>query len=187
MAIASPRSFAQEPDSFLLVRLGEVEIKDSRKWDNNKERYEFNQTRYYVTKILPYLHEATRLFHDLETKMNEPGISKKERKKYINSREDEVRNRLEPQVKALNETQGVLLIKLISRQTGANIYSILNEFKNPFTAVKWQAWARMNGFSIARKYDPADEPLLEAVMMSLGYPLPAFYERAAGTVSANSK
>ncbi|HTM66789.1 MAG TPA: DUF4294 domain-containing protein, partial [Flavipsychrobacter sp.] len=87
-----------------------------------------------------------------------------------------LRVQFEDKVKTLNETQGVLLIKLIARQTGVNIYSILQEFKNPLTAIKWQAWARMNGFNLNKKYNPKEEVLLEQVMLSLGYDLPDFYE-----------
>ena len=76
----------------------------------------------------------------------------------------------------LNETQGMLLVKLIGRQTGVNIYSMLQEFKNPLTAVRWQTWARLNGFNLNKRYNPDDEPQLERIMEHLGYPLPPFYE-----------
>ncbi len=160
---------AQEADTLLLVRLNEVEVKSTREWASNEERYRFNQTRYYVTTILPYVHAATELFLEMDSTLS-GDLRGRERRRYVKQQEAVVRARFEDQIKDLNETQGVLLIKLIARQTGLNIYSILNEFKNPLTAMKWQAWAKVNGFSIAKKYDPADEPLLESVMVSLGYP-----------------
>lgn len=168
------RAIGQEPDTMYAVKLKEVTIKDIGKWDNDTARYRFNQTRFYVQSILPYLDAATFTFNEIDKKMNETGITKRERKLFVHAREEELRNNFEGRIKTLNETQGVLLIKLIARQTGVNIYSILNEFKNPFTAIKWQTWARMNGFNLNRKYDPKDEPLLEQVMTSLGYDLPSF-------------
>lgn len=172
----TPLLAQRQNDTILMVRLKEVQIKGTRNWGNDTLRYQFNQTRYYVQTILPYLDAATRLFKDLDAKTKEPGVSKKERRNFIATKEDEVRNQFENKVKGLNETQGVLLVKLIARQTGANIYSMLDEFKNPLTAIKWQAWSRLHGFNINKRYNPDDEILLEQVMMSLDYPLPDFYE-----------
>ena len=73
-----------------------------------------------------------------------------------------------------------MLVKLIARQTEMNIYKTLKEFKNPLTAVKWQAWARLNGMNLDRIYNPGDEPDLELIMDELGYPLPAGYAVGRG-------
>lgn len=162
------------PDSVAyMVNLKEYKI--TAPWKNDTDRYHYNQTKYYVTVILPYLDAAAKLFKDVNAKANQPGISRKDRRKYINSREDEIRDQFESKVKKLNTTQGVLLVKLIARQTEVNIYEILQEFKNPLTAVKWQMWARMNGMNLDKRYDPEQEPTLELIMDELGYPLPPSY------------
>ncbi len=142
---------------------------------NDTDRYRYNQMKYYVTTILPYLDASTKLFKEVNAKVNEPGVSKRERKQYINMREDEMRKTFEEKVKQLNVTQGTLLVKLISRQTELNLYKILQEFKNPLTAIKWQTWARFNGMNLDRKYHPEEEKDLENIMYELGYPLPAGY------------
>ena len=164
------------PDS-VAYRVNLQEYKVTARWKNDTERYHYNQEKYYVTTILPYLNAATRLFKDVNAKVNEQGISRRERRQYINSREGEMRDQFEDKVKKLNTTQGVLLVKLIARQTEVNIYQILQEFKNPLTAVKWQMWARMNGMNLDKRYDPEQEPRLELIMDELGYPLPASYAK----------
>jgi hypothetical protein len=151
------------------------EAKVTGQWMNDTDRYHYNQKKFYVTTILPYLNAATKLFKEVNVKVSEPGISKKEKKQYVNTREDEMRTQFEDKVKKLNVTQGTLLVKLISRQTELNIYKILQEFKNPLTAMKWQAWARMNGMNLDRKYHPEEEKDLENIMEELGYPLPPGY------------
>ena len=173
---AMPALAQHEQDTLLMVRLKEVQIKDTRDWGNDTLRYRFNQTRYYVQTILPYLEGATQLFNELNATINSSDMSKKEKKRLIAEKEDEARTRFEDKVRSLNETQGVLLVKLIARQTGANIYSMLSEFRNPLTAIRWQAWSRLHGFNINKHYDPTEELLLEQVMLSLDYPLPDFYE-----------
>jgi hypothetical protein len=171
-----PTLAQQQKDTLLMVRLHEVQIKDTRDWGNDTLRYHFNQTRYYVQTIVPYLEGAIQLFNELNTAISDPEMSKKQKRKLIAAKEDEARSRFEDKVKSLNETQGVLLVKLIARQSGVNIYSMLGEFRNPVTAIKWQAWSRLHGFNINKRYDPAEEALLEQVMLSLDYPLPDFYE-----------
>ncbi len=132
--------------------------------------------KYYVTTILPYVQEAVTLHNELEEKTNKATISRKERKAYVRKREDELREKFDAEVKALNETQGVLMVKLIARQTGVNIYDMLIKYKNRLAATKWLGWARLHGFNLNRKYNPDEHIMLENIMDELGYPLPYFYE-----------
>ena len=172
----TPTVYGQDKvDTMLMVNMKPVDITAQRVWGNDTVRYHYNQMKYYVTTILPYLDEATRLFSEVNTKLEDEHISNRERRRFINAKEDELRVKFEDEIKDLNETQGTLLVKLIARQSGVNIYNMLKEFKNPFVAMKWQAWVKLNGFSIAKRYDPNDEPWLEHIMESLDYPLPSFY------------
>lgn len=176
MCIANTGKAQEKSNDSLVYMLPEVKVK--AKWLNDTDRYHYNQTKFYVTTILPYLNAATQLFKDVNAKAEDPEVSRKERRQYINAKEDEMRNKFEDKLKTLNVTQGALLVKLISRQTELNIYKILLDFKNPLVAVKWQAWAKMNGMNLDRKYHPEEEPMLENIMDELGYPLPAGYAAA---------
>lgn len=176
LAAQSPAP-GSEDDKMLMVRLENVNVVSRRLWENDTVRYQYNQMRYYVTTILPYLEEAVRLFSEIDERLNDPDLDKKARKAFVSAQEELVRTRFEEKIRDLNTTQGVLLVKLIARQTGLNIYQMLNDFKNPVAALKWQAWAKMNGFNLNRKYHPSDEPDLEHIMEGLGYPLPVFYAR----------
>ena len=173
-ASAQP-NVASSGDTILMVKMPQLNVKAERDWGNDTIRYQYNQMRYYVTTVLPYLNAATHLFNEINEKVNEPDLSKHDRKEFVRTKEDELHSKFENEVSKLNETQGILLLKLIGRQTGVNIYEMLNEFKNPITAIKWQTWAKFHGFNLNRKYVPDDEPMLEHIMVSLNYPLPAFY------------
>ncbi len=154
------------------------EVKVKARWLNDTDRYHYNQMKFYVTTVLPYVNAATKLFKEVNAKAEDPDVTRKERRKYINERENEMRSQFEDKVKSLNVTQGALLVKLISRQTELNIYQLLLDFKNPLVAIKWQAWARINGMNLDRKYHPEEETDLENIMEELGYPLPAGYKTA---------
>lgn len=158
------------------VTLATVNVTAERTWANDTARYRYNQMKYYVTTVMPYVNEAVKLQQELNAKINSEGISKKERKVFIKMREEALKERFDAEVKKLNETQGVLMVKLIARQTGVNIYDMLSEYKNPLAATKWLAWGRINGFNINKQYDPCNEPMLESIMENLDYPLPSFYQ-----------
>lgn len=166
---------AQNTDTVLMVKLPNVNVDATRNWSNDTVRYRYNQMKYYVTTILPYLDAATAAMNELSKKEKEPGITKHELKAFVNNKEAEIQKRFETEISKLNETQGVLLVKLIARQSGSNIYSKLEEYKNPFYALKWQTWARFHGFNLNKRYQPADEPMLEHIMQSIGYALPEVY------------
>lgn len=168
-------AFAQV-DTLWHVEMHPVEITGEREWENDTVRYHYNQMKYYVKTILPYLDEAVVLFHDIDNKLNDPSISKREQKRYVKSKQEELKDKFDDEIKDLNETQGVLLIKLIARQTGVNIYDIIKESKNGLAAIKWQSWSLVHGFNLNRTYNPDEEPWLEQIMEGFGYPLPSFYE-----------
>ncbi len=170
---STAQTTAAAADTIYTVHLRQVDVR--AKWRNDTERYRYNQMKYYVTTILPYVNAATKLFNEINTKLDAQDMSRKDRRRFINSKEEEMRSQFEDKVKDLNVTQGVLLVKLIARQTDVNIYKVLTEFKNPFAAIKWQAWARLNGMNLDRKYQPEEEPYLEMIMDELGYPLPNSY------------
>lgn len=164
---------AQTADTLYGGQLAEVKIKS--KWLNDTERYHYNQTKFYITTILPYLNASTALFNEINAKANDPKVSKREYKQFIARKQEEMKTQFEDKIKALNTTQGELLIKLIARQTDLNLYKMVSEVKNPIAAMKWQSWALVHGMNLDRKYHPEEEPMLENIMEELGYPLPASY------------
>ncbi|MEO6831122.1 MAG: DUF4294 domain-containing protein [Chitinophagaceae bacterium] len=163
------------PDTLYRVSLNNFDKNGTRVWANDTARYRYNQMKYYVTTILPYLKEAVQMFDEMDTKLNVEHLQGKARRQYIRDKEAVVHSRFEDKITSLNETQGVLLIKLTARETGFNLYQQLSDFKGTFPALKWQAWARFHGFNLNRKYHPEEEHDLEQIMRSLGYPLPASY------------
>jgi len=179
LSLCSARASAQEatPDTVYLWKLPEAEVRSSQLWDNDTSRYRYNQLKHYVKTVLPYMTAATATMAEVQGRLA-GGLRGAEKRRYLAAKNKALRAQFEDRVKSLNVTQGVLLIKLIARQTGANLYDIIGETRGGVTAVKWQAWARLHGINLARPYDPAAEPQLERIMRSLGYPLPAFYAAA---------
>ncbi|MEZ5047760.1 MAG: DUF4294 domain-containing protein [Chitinophagaceae bacterium] len=149
------------------VRLNEAVIVDKRIFENDTMRYNYNQMKYYIKTVMPYVNVATIMFKDIQDKTS--SMNRRDRKAYIKSKEGEIKVNFEDQLKKLNITQGKYLIKLINRQTKINCYQIVRELKNPISAAYYQSWAKLNGINLNEAYDPEKEHEMERIMRSLGY------------------
>ena len=90
----------------------------------------------YVT--YPYAKRAGVVFNDIN-KHIAGNPDKDFIRKYINSREKELKKEFTDPLTNLSVYQGKVLMKLINRETGNNVYDILKEYKGGFTARFWQA------------------------------------------------
>lgn len=93
----------------------------------------------------------------------------KEKNSYLKEKEKDLKKRFEGDLKKLTFRQGKLLLKLVDRETGNAAYFLLKEYKNGTSAFFWQGVASIFGMDLKERYDPAKEPVLEAVIAMLGY------------------
>ena len=148
--------------------LNEVVITSNRLFVNDTARYRYNQLKLYVRLVLPYVDTAVTLFHQIDETTKD--MSTRQRRLYIRSQEQAIKTHFEDRLSALNITQGRLLVKIINRQLERNCYSILRELRNPVTAAYYQSVARLNGINLNETYLPEENPELEMILRTLGYP-----------------
>jgi len=85
-----------------------------------------------------------------------------ERKRYIKSREKELKAQFSDPLENLSVYQGRVLMKLINRQTGNNCYDIIREYKGGLNARMYQTVAFFFGSSLKQDYnlsDPTDRQI----------------------------
>lgn len=115
----------------------------------------YNRLRNAVYVTYPYARTAGYTMNDVNAKL--VGISSKnERKKYIKSREKELKEQFADPLTNLSVYQGKVLMKLINRQTGNNCYEIIKEYKGSLSARMYQTVAFFFGSSLRQPYDLAD-------------------------------
>jgi hypothetical protein len=115
----------------------------------------YNRLRNAVYVTYPYARTAGATLNDVNAKMT--GItSKSERKKYIKSREKELKEKFAEPLTNLSVYQGKVLMKLINRETGNNCYEIIKEYKGSLSARMYQTVAFFFGSSLRQPYDLAD-------------------------------
>jgi hypothetical protein len=141
---------------------------------NAAARAEWTRLRNAVYVTYPYARRAGWVFSDIEKHIvNNP--DKGSVKKYINSREKELKKEFTEPLKNLSVYQGKVLMKLINRETGGvNCYDILKELKGGFTARFWQTVAFVFGSDLKQPYDAYGkdsemESIVKEVQRMYGY------------------
>jgi hypothetical protein len=132
------------------------------KFDNDTLLYNYNQMKYYMETVYPYAVKAVALFNELDA--NTAGMSGGEKRKYVRSREKEIKGEFEDKLKKLNKTQGKYLVKMINRNAKRSCFEIVNYLHNPFKANAWQAWSKLNGIDLNENYNPEENKRFERIM-----------------------
>jgi hypothetical protein len=149
-------------DTIYDFHLDPLLITAAHHFGNDTLRYRFNQLKYNIKVVFPYVKEAGRLVNEVNNTI--PTLSRRERKKYLKQKEEELRTKFEEPLKNLYDTQGRLLILLINRETGNSVYHTLKEIKNPVKAAMYQASAVVNGINLKEEWD-ADKYKNEDLIM----------------------
>ena len=117
---------------------------------------QYNRLRNAVYVCYPYAVKAGIVLNDINAHLE--GITDKgERRKYIKSREKDLKKEFTDPLTNLSIYQGKVLMKLINRETGNNCYEIIKEYKGGLTARFYQTVAFFFSSNLKQPYDPAEE------------------------------
>lgn len=134
-----------------------------------KQYREWTRLKNAVYVTYPYALTAAAVFNDINAKLanvKDP----EDRRRYIRSREKELKEKFADKLKELSVYQGKVLMKLIYRETGNNCYEIIKEMKGGFTATFWQTVAILFGSSLKQEYDATGEDAnIEAILQEWLY------------------
>ena len=138
-----------------------------------RARAEWTRLRNAIYVTFPYAKRAGLVMNDVNAHL--VGINDKDkRKKYINSREKELKREFADPLTNLSIYQGKVLMKLINRETGNNCYEIIKEYKGGILARFYQTVAFFFGTNLKQAYDKAGndaemEKIVQEVERMYGY------------------
>ncbi len=119
----------------------------------------YNRLRNAVYVTYPYARRAGLIMNDINAKL--VGITDKSaRKKYINSREKDLKKEFTKPLTDLSIYQGKILMKLINRETGNNCYEIIKEYQGSLTARVYQTVAFFFNSNLKQPYEPLREDVV---------------------------
>lgn len=119
----------------------------SRRWRRNA------RLKKKVVKVYPYACAAGQIMQEVEAEL-ETIEGTKEKKAFLKEAESKLKTQFEGELRALTVSEGVILIKLIDRETGDCSYELIQELKGNFNAFMWQSVARLFGHNLKDEYDP---------------------------------
>lgn len=161
----------QGKDTVPMVTLDEVRV-FSRQFSSHEDRLAFERLKNNTYKVYPYVHTAVQIYHEMQNDLS--GMERRrEKKRYINAREAELREKFEKEIRNLTKSQGQVLIKLINRETGNNCYTIVKDMKGPVVAFFWNIAGKMYDHNLKEEYKPDENKDLEFIVrMIKNEPLP---------------
>lgn len=143
----------RQTDSIASVNLEEVEIISRKNSVSFWTRWRLNRLIRNVKRVYPYAKTAGALLRIYDVRLKH-AKNDAERKKIMKQAEQEIKQRYGDSLKRLTFSQGIILIKLIDRETGNTSYGLLQQLRGKFTAFFYQAFARVWGYNLKARYDP---------------------------------
>jgi len=107
------------------------------------------------SKVYPYALEAKDIKAEVDKTFAENGLSNRKKDKYINAIQKDLLDRYDPVLRSMTVSQGKVLIKLISRETGLTPYEIIKTYKSSVAAGFWQGIAKMFTGDLKVAFDPS--------------------------------
>ena len=158
--------FAQQPkkeksvDDFYIIKndsltipLEEILILDKLEFKSVKEKRYYYWYYKKVLKAYPF----ARIAADTLLKINDElsGIkSKRKRKKHVKKVQKYMEGEFSDQLKKLTRTEGRILIKLVHRQTGQNMYELIKNYRSGWKAFWYNSTANLFKLSLKKEYQP---------------------------------
>ena len=161
------RAIVQGNDTFPMIVLEEVRVYQRSDFEYLQYRRRDRRLVRNVKRAYPYAKIAGIKLKELDEHLvlikNE-----KEQKSYIDLAEKEIMDEFEKEVKKLTITQGIILVKLIDRETGHTSYEVIKDLKGGITAFFWQGIARIFGNNLKAEYDPVgDDAKIEDIVLGI--------------------
>ncbi len=152
-------SFVQAPDTLseediVSILLPEVRVSGTpHKPLTKSERYAYWRRVRDVKKVLPIAEELSRMI--IETyEYVETFPTERERREHLARVKKDLVKEYTPRMKDLTLGQGLLLIKLVNRETGSTGYEIVKAIYGGFTATWYNAFAKLYGGNLDMTFDP---------------------------------
>ena len=149
-------------DTIPYYRLNEVKVIESASLLTDKEIRKNQKLIRNVKKMLPYAKIGKQRLDELER--NIADMPKRQRKEAIKQAD------FSDELKACTISQGMVLLKLIDRETGRTSYVLVDELRGKIRAGFYQTFARLFGYNLKSAYDPKhnkEDNLIERIVLSI--------------------
>lgn len=159
------RSINPDVDTILKKSLPTVNITDKGRTRTPEEEEAYQKLKRRVIKLYPYALMAKQIYETSAQATS--SMSNKEKRTFLKTKEKELRERFENEIKALYTTDGPVLVKLIHRETNKTTYELLRESKSWINCIIYQMAAKNHGYSLKDTHDPVKDADIENMVQLL--------------------
>ena len=103
-------------------------------------------------KVYPYVLEVSAIYRQIDDSLARMD-SKRQRKEYMDMREDQIMAHYKPIMSKFTLSQAILFVKLLDRECGSTAYEVIKTVKGGFFAGTCQVFACMFGNDLKKSYD----------------------------------
>ena len=121
---------------------------------NRHKKNQYDRLQQKVIKTYPYAKAAgdiMDMFEIVSKQVTDPKVQNQ----LLDQAENELKKQFEKDLRDMTVSEGVILIKLIDRETGNSSFKLVQDLKGKFSAFMWQSVARVFGHNLKDQYDPA--------------------------------
>ncbi len=140
-------------DTTITVNLPEVDVSLMQQYQEMLNTRHGRRLVNNVRKVYPYAKEAGKLlakYDEMLVNMK----SSKARRQLMKDAEDDITAKYSKELKQMTFSQGLILIRLIDRETGSSSFKVVQALRGKFRAAFYQGFARLWGYNLKTEYDP---------------------------------
>ena len=155
-------------DTIPLYYMKEVKIYSGGMLLTQKEIQQNRKLIRNVKLMRPYALEGKRRLDELEIQI--ASLPRKDRKKAIKDAEAQLLHDYKGELSNYTFSQGLVLIKLIDRETNRTAYKIVGELRGSLRAGLYQTLAKLFGYNLKDTFDPqhnAKDNLIDRICISI--------------------
>ncbi len=146
------RGVIVDRDTIAHIPLNDIYILEFKPGTKAKEKRRKTRLFYNVVKMYPYARSAANILDEYDKKL--VGLPKNTQKAMMKEAEKSIRKQYTADIERMTFSQGVILLKLVDRETGKTTYHIVDELRGAFTAFFYQTIARIFKLNLKDNYDP---------------------------------
>lgn len=153
---APMRAQVIDGDTLFFQELPDVYVFAPKVFKNKFEEYRYRRLVKNIKAVYPFARLAGIKFEEYSALLASID-DESQRRKAMREAEKELRAEFEDDLRRFTFSQGLILIKLVDRQTRHSSYDLVKDFRGNFSAMFWQSLGRLFGYNLRTKYDPEGE------------------------------
>ena len=143
----------EDGDTILIVYLPEVDIDLMSRYLEITGTWQGRRLVNNVRKVYPYAKIAGNKLMEYDSILANTN-SAAERRRLMEQAESEIASQYTEELTHLTFSQGLILIRLIDRETGNTSYDLVQELRGNVRAFFYQGFARLWGYNLKAEFDP---------------------------------